>query len=91
MKSLMTILNNKYGPADEANPVRRLFAAVVLQAVRDIFDPSPKLSLQDYELARMFLFDAQIERSLTDAGIEIPWNTIRREYRQLNGEQECMR
>ena len=86
---LMTVPNQKYGPADEPNPIRRLFAAIALQAVRDMFDPPRTLSSLDYELARKFLFDEEIEQDLTDAGIEIPWGTIRQTYHQLstNGGQ----
>jgi len=76
--------------SNHANPVRRLLAAVTLQAVRDIFDPPATLSPLDYELARRFLFDERLEQDLTDAGIEIPLTTIRKTYRQLStGAGQC--
>ena len=86
---LMTVPNQKYGPADEPNPIRRLWAAMVLQAVRDLFAPPSKLQPRDYELAHELLFDEELEQDLTDAGLQIPWGTIRQTYHQLstNGGQ----
>ena len=84
MKKKKLIPPNNYDPIS-GDPVRRLYAAVVEQVVRDIFDPPASLSKYDRLGAVIFLFDDTFEDYLLDAGVSVPWQAIRQTYHQREG------
>ena len=83
-RRLIYIPNNMYSEiSTEPDPVRRLYSAIALRAVRDAFDPPKKLSDRARSEAATFLFDPNVENSLFGAGVAIPLKRIRKIYRQL--------
>ena len=86
MKTLLSIPNSVYARTNTTlDPARQLYAAIAARAIRDVFDPPAKLSKRDYQQAIAFVFDVWVEAYLTDAGVRIPWHSIRQMYRQLSG------
>lgn len=88
MNRKLPIPPNTYAPPPICDPVRRLYAAIVMQVIRDAFDPPASLSPYERVGAEIFLFDYGVEDYLHDAGVSLPWRTIRQTYNQIK-ESSC--